>query len=100
MHTVPVATTTKFSESYILGRSLIYHQFEMCFVAISNVKITEEGEDIRSMILKGGFSTTKILFDRGSDKLNSSPHRPLDFLIKLEKPLRVILTYKLLCRAY
>lgn len=47
-------------------------------VALSNIKITEEGEDIRSMILKGGFSTTKILFDSGSDKLTSSSYGFLD----------------------
>lgn len=47
-------------------------------VAISNLKVTEEGEDIRSMILKGGFSTTKILFDSGSDKLTSSSYGFLD----------------------
>lgn len=38
-------------------------------VALSNIKITEEGEDIRSKILKGGFSTNQILFDSGSDKI-------------------------------
>ena len=53
-------------------------------VAISNIKVTEEGEDIRSMILKGGFSTTKILFDSGSDKLTSSS---FGFLDKVGKAL-------------
>jgi outer membrane protein OmpA-like peptidoglycan-associated protein len=38
-------------------------------VAISNIKITEEGDDIRSKILKGGFTTNQILFDSGSDKI-------------------------------
>lgn len=46
--------------------------------AISNIKITEEGEDIRSLILKGGFSTTKILFDSGSDKLKTESYNFLD----------------------
>lgn len=36
-------------------------------VAISKIKITEEGEDIRSKILKGGFTTQQIVFDSGSD---------------------------------
>ena len=52
--------------------------------AIANLKITEEGEDLRSMILKGGFSTTKILFDSGSDQLKSSS---FTFLDKLGKTL-------------
>lgn len=47
-------------------------------MAISNIKITEEGEDIRSMILKGGFSTTKILFDSGSDTLKKESFIFLD----------------------
>ncbi|MBP0903916.1 OmpA family protein [Mariniflexile gromovii] len=47
-------------------------------VAISNIKITEEGEDIRSLILKGGFSTTKILFDSGSDKIKNESFSYLD----------------------
>lgn len=38
-------------------------------VALSNIRITEETEDIRSKILKGGFSTNQILFDSGSDKI-------------------------------
>ena len=52
--------------------------------AIANLKVTEEGEDIRSLILKGGFSTTKILFDSGSDQLKSDSH---DFLNKVGKAL-------------
>ena len=51
---------------------------EKHIVAISNLKITEEGEDIRSMLLKGGFSTTKILFDSGSDKLKKESYEFLD----------------------
>ncbi len=46
--------------------------------AISNVKITEEGEDIRSLLLKGGFSTTKILFDTGSDQIKAGSYKFLD----------------------
>lgn len=42
---------------------------EQHIVAISNIKITEEGDDIRSKILKGGFTTNQILFDSGSDKI-------------------------------
>lgn len=49
-------------------------------VAISNIKITEEGQDLRSQILKGGFSTTKILFASGSDKLKSESYSFLDKL--------------------
>jgi outer membrane protein OmpA-like peptidoglycan-associated protein len=52
--------------------------------AISNIKITEENEDIRSLILKGGFSTTKILFDSGSDKLKNES---FTFLDKIGKAL-------------
>ena len=51
--------------------------------AIANIKITEEGEDIRSMILKGGFSTTKILFDSGSDKLKPESFSFLDKIGKV-----------------
>ena len=56
---------------------------EKHIVAISNVKITEEGEDIRSMLLKGGFSTTKILFDSGSDKLKKESYEFLDKMAKV-----------------
>lgn len=52
-------------------------------VAISNIKITEEGEDIRSLLLKGGFSTTKILFDSGSDRLKSDSYLFLDKMAKI-----------------
>ena len=56
---------------------------EKHIVAISNVKITEEGEDIRYMLLKGGFSTTKILFDSGSDKLKKESYEFLDKMAKV-----------------
>lgn len=49
-------------------------------VAISDVKITEEGQDLRSQILKGGFSTTKILFASGSDKLKDESFSFIDKL--------------------
>ena len=49
------------------------------------MKITEEGEDLRSLILKGGFSTTKILFDSGSDKIKKESY---DFLDKMAKVLQ------------
>ena len=54
-------------------------------VAVHNIRITEEGEDLRSMLLKGGFSTTKILFNSGSDKLKPES---FDFLQKLGKTLQ------------
>lgn len=41
-------------------------------VAIANIKITEEGNDIRSQILKGRFTTNKILFASGSDEIESA----------------------------
>lgn len=53
-------------------------------VAIHNVKVTEEGEDLRSLLLKGGFSTTKILFNSGSDQLKPES---FSFLQKLGKTL-------------
>ncbi len=53
-------------------------------VAISNIKITEESEDIRSLLMKGGFSTTKILFDSGSDQIKSDSYQ---FLNKVGKAL-------------
>ncbi|MBD3724009.1 MAG: OmpA family protein [Flavobacteriaceae bacterium] len=65
---------------------------EKHIVAISNVKITEEGEDIRSMLLKGGFSTTKILFDSGSDKLKKESY---DFLDKIVTVLQEDTTIRL-----
>jgi outer membrane protein OmpA-like peptidoglycan-associated protein len=40
-------------------------------VALANVVITEESEDIRSKLMQGGFSTTKILFNSGSAELKS-----------------------------
>jgi outer membrane protein OmpA-like peptidoglycan-associated protein len=52
--------------------------------AISNLKITEEGEDLRSMLLKGGFSTTKILFNSGSSEIRQESY---DFLQKVGKAL-------------
>ncbi|MDZ7604458.1 MAG: OmpA family protein [Cyclobacteriaceae bacterium] len=52
--------------------------------AISNIKITEEGEDLRSMLLKGGFSTTKILFNSGSDQIKPESY---EFLQKVGKAL-------------
>ncbi|MCO6163850.1 OmpA family protein [Flavobacterium sp. NRK F7] len=60
--------------------------------AIANVKITEEGEDLRSLILKGGFSTTKILFDSGSDKIKKESYEFLDKMAKVlqdDKTLRL-----------
>ncbi len=53
-------------------------------VSIHNVKVTEEGEDLRSLLLKGGFSTTKILFNSGSDQLKPESFA---FLQKLGKTL-------------
>ncbi|MFD2033283.1 OmpA family protein [Belliella marina] len=42
-------------------------------VAIANLSIKEEGEDLRSKLLKAeGFSTTAILFDSGSDNIKPS----------------------------
>ena len=61
-------------------------------VAIANVKITEEGEDLRSLISKGGFSTTKILFDSGSDKIKKESYEFLDKMAKVlqdDKTLRL-----------
>lgn len=54
-------------------------------VALSNIKITEEGEDIRSKILKGGFSTNQILFDSGSDKIKKES---IDIIEKIGKVLQ------------
>jgi OmpA-OmpF porin, OOP family len=52
--------------------------------AISDITITEEGEDLRSMLLKGGFSTTKILFNSGSDQIRPESY---EFLQKVGKAL-------------
>jgi OmpA-OmpF porin, OOP family len=66
--------TGRYVQFYLKGtKSQMNH-----IAAISNIKITEEGEDIRSMILKGGFSTTKILFNSGSDKLKGDSFAFLD----------------------
>ena len=46
--------------------------------AIHNFKIMEEGLDVRAMLMKGGFSTNKILFESGSDKLQASSYSILD----------------------
>ncbi len=52
-------------------------------VALSAIKITEEGEDIRSKILKGGFSTNQILFDSGSDKIKKESFEILEKIGKV-----------------
>jgi len=52
-------------------------------VAISNLKITQEGEDIRSKILKGGFSTNQILFDSGSDKIKKESFEMIEKIGKV-----------------
>ncbi|MCD8538427.1 MAG: OmpA family protein [Leadbetterella sp.] len=62
-------------------------------VAVSNIKITEEGQDLRSMILKGGFSTTQILFASGSDKIQASSY---GFLDELATTLNANTEFKLL----
>lgn len=50
-------------------------------VALANLKITEEGEDLRSKLLKAeGFSTTAILFQTASDKLQPASFEFLDEL--------------------
>lgn len=51
---------------------------EQHIVAISNIKITEEGDDIRSKILKGGFTTNQILFDSGSDNLKKESYNIIE----------------------
>jgi OOP family OmpA-OmpF porin len=62
-------------------------------VAIANLKITEEGEDLRSKLLKAeGFSTTAILFQTASDKLQPSSFEFLDQLgevLKADEFIRV-----------
>jgi outer membrane protein OmpA-like peptidoglycan-associated protein len=52
--------------------------------AISDITITEEAEDLRSMLLKGGFSTTKILFNSGSSEIRQESY---EFLQKVGKAL-------------
>lgn len=48
------------------------------FVFITNVKVAEGGEDLRSKLLKDGkFSTTGILFDSGSDKIKPESYGTL-----------------------
>jgi outer membrane protein OmpA-like peptidoglycan-associated protein len=55
-------------------------------VAFANLKITEEGEDLRSKLLKAeGFSTTAILFQTASDKLQPAS---FDFLDELGQVLK------------
>lgn len=54
-------------------------------VAISNLIITEEGDDIRSKIIKGGFATNQIQFDSGSDKLKKES---FEILQKIGKVLQ------------
>lgn len=62
-------------------------------VAVANLKITEEGEDLRSKLLKAeGFSTTAILFQTASDKLQPSSYEFLDQLgevLKSDEFIRV-----------
>lgn len=55
-------------------------------VAFANLKITEEEEDLRSKLLKAeGFSTTSILFQTASDKLQPESFEFLDQLGKVLK---------------
>ncbi len=55
-------------------------------VAFANLQITEEGEDLRSKLLKKeGFSTTAILFHTASDQIQSSS---FEFLNELGKILQ------------
>lgn len=55
-------------------------------VAFANLKITEEGEDLRSKLLKAeGFSTTAILFQTASDKLQPES---FEFLEELGQVLK------------
>ena len=50
-------------------------------LAFANLKITEEGEDLRSKLLKAeGFSTTAILFQTASDQLQPASFEFLDEL--------------------
>ncbi|WP_338223059.1 OmpA family protein [Algoriphagus confluentis] len=62
-------------------------------VAIANLKITEEGEDLRSKLLRAeGFSTTAILFQTASDQLQPSSFEFLDQLgnvLKEDEFLRI-----------
>ncbi|WP_111670660.1 OmpA family protein [Algoriphagus litoralis] len=62
-------------------------------VAFANLKITEEGEDLRSKLLKAeGFSTTAILFQTASDQLQPSSFEFLDELgqvLKDDEYLRI-----------
>lgn len=58
---------------------------EQHIIAISNIKITEEGEDIRSKLMKGGFSTNQILFDSGSDNLKKESY---DIIEKIGRVLK------------
>lgn len=63
-------------------------------VALSNIIITEEGEDIRSKILKGGFSTNQILFDSGSDQLKRDSFEMLQKIGKVlqdDASLRILI---------
>ncbi|MDX1328420.1 MAG: OmpA family protein [Arenibacter sp.] len=48
------------------------------FVFLTNVKVAEGGEDLRSKLVKEGqFSTTGILFDSGSDKIKPESYGTL-----------------------
>ncbi|MCB0448934.1 MAG: OmpA family protein [Confluentibacter sp.] len=62
--------------------------------AIQNVKITQESEDLRSLILKGGFSTTEILFNSGSDQIKQESFPFLEKLgttLKQDSSLRLLI---------
>lgn len=52
-------------------------------VAISDIRITREGQDLRSQILKGGFSTTQILFATASDKIQPGSYGFLEQLAQV-----------------
>lgn len=81
-----------------LGRYIQFYVREVdlqknLVVAIANLIITEEGEDLRSKLLRAeGFSTTAILFQTASDQLQSSSFEFLDQLgevLKADEFLRI-----------
>lgn len=81
-----------------LGRYIQFYVREVdlqkdLVLAIANLKITKEGEDLRSKLIRAeGFSTTAILFETGSDQLISDSFGFLDKLgtvLQQDESLRI-----------
>ena len=64
-------------------RDNMYGDTQDVITAVANIKITEEGKDIRSQLLKGNLSTDKILFETGSSTIETESEDILNTIGKV-----------------